>query len=738
VEVIGAVSAEGAARQRLLSEALRPAETTDAWAAARDRGLAPAAVEASLVGLDLLIARNEREEALAVALAVRKALADGLATIAVVTPDRGIGRRVAAELGRFGLAIDDSAGAPLDSLPAGIFARLLVEAVAADGDAVALLALLKHPFACFGLGHAHCRAAARALERAVLRGRRVVGGIAALGEALAAARSAPADAGHAPVSRQGLSPGDWDLAVNLVSALGATLLPLKEALAASGPVSAAALTRLLIPAIQSAARDEGGSDAALWAGRAGEGLAELLAGLAGSEADALELAPPEYADFLGALMGEIVVAPEPGADPRVHIWGTLEARLQSVDFLVLAGLDEGVWPQDVRTDAFLSRAMRAELGLAAPERRIGLAAHDFAAGMAAPRVLVTRAEKRGGAPTVESRWLQRLTAFIGPEARQALAARGRAYGAIADVLDRSPPGAVRSAPRPRPSPPVAARPRRLSITEIETLIRDPYAVYARHVLGLVPFEPLGVAPDYALRGSLIHEALGRFTAGWTGPYAAAAEEALLQIGAEVLSEIAGFPDIHAVWSLRFRAIAAWFIAWERGRASEIAARHPEIPGRIEIPAPAGAFSLRGRADRIDIRRDGSVEIYDFKTGTPPSARQVLTGFAPQLALEAMMVRDGAFPPVPAGRSLSVLSWIALGQVDRGVALKSAVERDFTADAVAESARAELAALLAAFDDPAREYLSRARPMFETRFEGDYDHLARVREWGLAETGGEGE
>jgi ATP-dependent helicase/nuclease subunit B len=195
--------------------------------------------------------------------------------------------------------------------------------------------------------------------------------------------------------------------------------------------------------------------------------------------------------------------------------------------------------------------------------------------------------------------------------------------------------------------------------------------------------------------------------------------------------------VHALWWTRFQAIAHWFIGFEADRAAEIAARHAEIGGSLDLDAPAGPFRLTARADRVDERLDGGIEILDFKTGTPPSATQVLTGFAPQLALEAAMVGQGAFNNSVhghfSGRSIVQLAWLGLSQVERGTPFKTAVEKDWTADGVAARALAELCQLVAAFDDESRPYVSRARPIFETRYESDYDHLARVREWHLVES-----
>ena len=721
-----------AARTRLLSEAIRPAATLDAWARfAADR-------DAALAGVTAIVARNEHEEATAIALAIREAIERGEGTAALVTPERTLARRVAVELRRWGLAVDDSAGTPLAQSPHGIFVRLLAEAAAADGDPVALLALLKHPFAAFGLSRAACRQGARALELALFRGHRVAGGVAALAEALERARTERDEAEHVPAARRRLDGPQWALAADLASRLAACLGPLEQAIRARQEMPAATMAARVVDALNAAAADETGSVPPLWQGPGGEALSTLLSGLAADEAAAsLTFDAADLPRFLTALMADVAVQPPAGADPRVHIWGTLEARLQSVDCLILGGLDEGVWPAETRTDPWLSRAMRAEIGLPPPERRLGLAAHDFLQGMAAPRVIVTRAEKRGGAPTVESRWLQRIRALIGKKASEALNARGADWLALARALDAPPPKPA-PIPRPEPKPPLVARPAGLSITEIETLIRDPYAIYARRILKLEPLDPLGLAPDRALRGTLIHAALAEFTKTWAGPYDAPAEAALVEtIGATLAKIERDFPDVHAVWAHRFAEVARWFIAWEASRDGDVAVRHPEIDGKLAVPVPGGVFTLRGRADRIDEMRDGSLAIYDFKSGAPQTQKTVFAGLTPQMTLEAAMARAGAFDGVAAGKSVSDLAWLAVGKAGRNepyvpVAGKRAAPG--ANDDLADRAHAMLTELVSAFADAGRGYLSRSRPMMvNARYLGDYDHLARVREWSLVES-----
>jgi ATP-dependent helicase/nuclease subunit B len=735
VTELGTPSEAVALRMRVLSEALRPAETAEAWA-----GYATSAE--ALGDVDLVVARNEQEEALAVALALREAIEDPDATVALVTPDRTLARRVVAELERWGLTVDDSAGAPLDREPAGIFARLLLEAVTSDADPVALLSMLKHPFACFGMERRMCRRAARKIELALFRGRRTTGGIAGLLAALSASRTKIDDGDRdVPAARKKLNDHDWTLAGRLVERLVACLAPLEVAFASTREISAATATRLLASALVAAASDERGSDAELWSGPSGKSLAQLVAAIGEDpEATALVLAPGDYPYFLQALMAAVLVQRPPKADSRIHIWGTLEARLQSASLIVLGGLDEGVWPASSRTDPWLSRGMRREIGLPPPERRIGLSAHDFSGGMSASRVIVTRAEKRGGSPTVESRWLQRIRALLGDKKSKAVEARGARYLALARQIDQ--PSGKEKVARPKPAPPVSVRPRSLSITEIETLIRDPYAIYAKHILKLLPLEPLGREPDPALRGTLIHEALGDFIESWTGTFNAAAEVELASTGRRILDVIRDYPDAWSVWSIRFAAIAKWYVRWEAARAARVRERNAEVSGSLTVPLSDGIFSLRGRADRLDLMADATVEIYDFKSGTPQSNRTVFAGLTPQMTLEAAMVRAGGFDAAleEAGRSplagheISELAWLAVGKAGRDEVYQTAVLENETPSALADRAQAMFTELIQAFDAEEHPYISRARPMMErSRYLGDYDHLARVREWSLIES-----
>src|SRR5581483_8502846 len=218
-------------------------------------------------------------------------------------------------------------------------------------------------------------------------------------------------------------------------------------------------------------------------------------------------------------------------------------------------------------DPWLSRPMRHELGLDLPERRIGLSAHDFAQALGAPEVILSRAAKLGGAPTVASRFVQRLAAVAGESRWQKAQARGAYYAELARRLDE--PAATSPWPRPEPRPPLAARPRRLSVTEIEDLLRDPYTIYAKHVLKLQPLDAVDTPPGAADRGTLIHDSIGEFAKAYADKMPDDAAAALRAIGERHFEPLAEFPEARAFWWPRFLRIAEWLARFESARRATL-------------------------------------------------------------------------------------------------------------------------------------------------------------------------
>lgn len=741
VATLGEPPAPLAARDALVSEALRPAETTHLWRN-RDQRVDAAAIAVALDGIAVVEAADDREEALAIAVALREAVETPDVVAALVTPDRALAERVSSELARWSIDVEDSAGQALDRSPAGALARLVAETAAADLEAGALLALLAHPDCRLGLASAQMRRGRVALEIGVLRGTALPGGLAALRAAVPAGRILAARR-RAKRPQRRLREDDWAAATAVVEALAGAFAGFCPA-AHPGETNLVALTtahEAALAAVGAPGPDESGG---AFDSVSGEALAAVFDAARERPSAVLEGTFSDYPAFFHRLMAGHLVRRRAPAHPRVRILGLLEARLLPADLIVLGGLDEKTWPPEQRGDAFLNRPMRRQLGLPSPERRIGQTAHDLAQALGAPRCILTRASKRGGDPTVASRFLQRLEAVAGQDAWAATRARGARLLALARLLDAA--GPATAATRPAPIPPPAAVPRSLSVTEIETLVRDPYAIYARHVLGLDPLDPIGATPDAAVRGTLIHAILGRFAREAVDGLPEDPLARLIAIGREEFAaapELAGRPDVEAFWWPRFERIAAAVVTWDVARRLD--GRHVEAETWGELALAIGAdpqgFTLRGQADRIEIDPDGTYRIVDFKTGAAPSARQVRAGFAPQLTLEGAMAKAGAFAGVPGGHRVGELLYVHLG--GHTPPLRERPVRDKTdpidPDALADDHVRRLQQMMTEFIAGERAFVSRPHVKF-IRQAGAYDHLARVKEWQTAgdDDGGDGE
>jgi ATP-dependent helicase/nuclease subunit B len=720
VTSLGSPAPALAARSAFLSEALRPAESTDLW---RERGwtLSPLALAAALQGVAIIAADNENEEGLALAIAMREALETSGKTAALITPDPSIARRVSAELARWGVEVEDSAGRTLGQTPAGALARLILEA-AIEFTPRSCLALLAHPAVCFGRSLNQAEAATRALEVAVFRAV-PLSSLNDLERAFAAARESARD-NHAHPAIRRIGEADRRAAEALARDVASALAPLRgldrnaslgDCLAQHRAAIAAA-----VAAAQGATEDAHGF----------EQITQIMDEWAGATAEAFPTALSEYAALFDDTLAAARAPPASGGHPRLMILGLLEARLLSFDRVLLAGLDETVWPPTVETDAFLNRPMRAALGLSAPERRIGQTAHDFVTALGAGEAILSRAKKRGGEPTVASRFLQRMAAAAGPQAMKEPEERGQRYLAFARALDR--PTDFRPQQRPAPRPPVELRPKALSVTRIETLRRDPYAIYAEYVLRLKALE--AVERDIRPRemGMAWHAALQDFVEAYpSGALPPEARERLLSIARACFALLRDDPAFALQWPNIEKGLN-FFLACERKTRGAIARIWVERRGAIAVPLGNGAsFELRARADRIDVLQSGAARLIDYKSGAPPIAKEVKAGFSPQLTLEAAMLRRGGFegmPPLEAEEALYLKLGGASGGEEKHAGGKGEKIRD-----LAEQHFAGLHTLLNAFACVDTPYLSRPFPKFVPRF-SDYDHLARVKEWSA--TGGE--
>ncbi len=631
---------------------------------ATDWQLPPAQVSQALENLKYIECSTPQEEACSIALLMREALEVPAQTIALITPDRNLVKMVMAELQRWDLHPDDSAGTPLSETTAGTFALLLAELLANPDSAINLLAVLKHPLANVDSSFI------QDLELDLLR------------------------ASH--TADDALEDG--------------RLKPIKEGICAFSTLSEACLSELIsihLTTLKALNPELSQQNPDL------EAFFNDLLKNAGSFP---KINIKDYTGLLKQLMQGIAVRQPHGYHPRLFVWGPLEARIQKTDVAILAGLNEGTWPSTAQADPWINRPMREDIGLPLPERRIGLSAHDFTQAFCSPKVFMTRAARVDGTPTVPSRWILRLQTVLKASGVDEDAIRDTRFPKLQQMLDS--PKQIKSCPQPAPCPPVNARPRKLSVTQIETWMQDPYAVYARHILKLKPLNDLEAQLSAAEKGSLIHRALELFTKS-IDPKTKNAITALEDIGKQVFAPHMHEPLVSQFWWPRFQRIAKWFVGIERERCENIETSYTEINGQVTI----GNFTVTAKADRIDVLKDGSLAIIDYKTGTVPSTADVRNGYAPQLPLEAAIATTGNFEGVNKHTVHELSFWRLTGGTPAGQ-LKP-IKLDPTT--LGKEALDGLRNLIIQFDNPATPYRAQPRPEKALRF-NDYAHLARIQEW----------
>jgi ATP-dependent helicase/nuclease subunit B len=735
VEPLGTPTPHG--RELLMSEAMRPSNATAQWHRRLAEPPVAEKISAGMKNLAVIEAANPEMEALAIAVAMREAR-ELNRSAALVTPDRALARRVEAALGRWNLQFDDSGGDALMDTPAGIFARLAAEAASKQLEPPTLLALLKHPLLRLGRARGAFRSAIETLELALLRGTRPAAGSAGLAgdfvrfrDELAKLDRGEASTLHRAEPRTRLAAADLDHAETLIAQLRTALAPL-ESIDSSKPHDFSELAEHHREVLMGLSRNEEGI-AVAFESHQGFALTAAFDDLPGEpERSGLMVQLGDYPEVFQTAFGDRIVRRPEAAGAQLRIYGQLEARLTESDRVILGGLVEGVWPPAPRNDPWLSRPMRHDLKLDLPERRIGLSAHDFAQLLGADDVILSHAAKVGGAPSVASRFLHRLEAVAGETRWAAAKAAGEKYIHFANELDR--PERIEPMPQPMPKPPRAARPLRLSVTAIEDWLRDPYTIYAKHILKLEPLDPVDMPLSAADRGSAIHDALGDFTQVYKTALPEDPAGVLRRIGEKHFAPLMDRPEARALWWPRFLRIASWFAGWETERRINVRAIDAEIRGEIPIPLDNGrTFYLSARADRIEHRTDRTYAILDYKTGAPPTGKQVRMGLSPQLTLEAAILREGGFDGIAAGASVSELLYVRLSGNNppgKSILLELKVNKgdapQFPNDA-ADYARKKLEELIRKFEDEAQPYTSLVLSMWSDRY-GRYDDLARIKEW----------
>jgi len=698
-------------RVKLLSQLMRPAETTNKWRELSIKDIS----EHALAGLTKVNCSSPQEEADVIAFIMREALETPEKTCALITSDRRLARRVSQSLKRWDIKIDDSGGQPLTEFPIGSYLMLVAEMAKSNLAPVTLLAFLKHPLLAVNMDPNNLRDMVQFLDEYVLRGARHSGGF----EGLRAAASR--------IDKKDLF--EWlDNLENQTKEFIELMSSSEEKDFEKLLTDHIKLSETLANTINVKGEER------LWRGEAGEAAANFLKSLVHLAKDIPKILPEHYISILGGLLKTNTIRPRYGTHPRLSILGQIEARLHSADMVILGGLNEGTWPKLPNQDPWMSRPMRKRFGLPAPEKDISLSAHDFVQAAAVGEVVITRSKKQDGTPTVPSRWLLRMETVwrcieksLKETGFNIIEMQGDKYINYIRLMDK--PDEIKSINRPMPCPPVNSRPNKLSVTRIESWMRDPYQIYAKYILKLKALSKIDEEAGGAQRGTFIHAALEKFIKEFKDELPKDGEEKLLEFGEEALLETGVSQEIAAFWRPRFKRIVKDFIKQESNRRGSAKPFLMETEGSVNININGKDFIITGKADRIDRLNNGSYSIIDYKSGYVPSNSEVKAGLSPQLPLEAMILEKGGFDKIDNATVEELIYWKLTGGGQEPVKIQRVQPKKYSIEEMIIDAEQGLKKLVEHFDNENTPYLSypiaKAKPKFS-----DYEHLSRIKEWGI--------
>lgn len=681
-QIVDLVSPPLEHREQLISELMRPAASTNVWRDSTKR-LSSDCIK----NIHLLETTDVRQEALAIAVLIRQALEKSSETISLVTPDRNLARRVTAQLHRWNIVVDDSAGIPLAQTPWGIFMRLTACACLSDAPAETVLSLVKHCLFASRTFADKTQTMAFRLDKNIMR--------------------------------EQLDDNDASALLDEIKNTAQDY----SALYKNSQVSLSELLEKHIKLSENLSEISPQGNSCLWSGDDGQTGAEFLADLI-EHADILgEIPVDEYLELFETLMQGIMVRSFGTSHPRIKILGPMEARLNHYDTIIIGGCNEGVWPTSPNADPWMSRPMKRDFGFNLPEQQIGVMALDFANLLGAPQVYITRSQMNDGAQTVKSRWLMRLTTVLTAH-KLNLEDMNCDYLINWGQQLETPNQPIKITP-PEPHPPVKYRPHKLSASAFEKLLRDPYSIFAEYILKLKPLGDLNPEINASDFGSIVHNVLDEFAKAYPQHLPDNAAQILRDMGQKAFASTSITAEKMAFWLPRFYKMVDWILCQEKTYRAQISHIYSEIWGHIYFSdTPMGQFEIYARADRIDKTNTQKYNIIDYKTGTARKPKEVYSGYAPQLPIEALIASKGGFDNLPAAPIEQLMYW-RLG--DKAIVFKDEI------NTLLERTQAQILKIINLFSFEETGYLSRPNPRHLFEY-SDYEHLARVKEWSVTSKG----
>lgn len=636
----------------------------------------------------LIECQDTQEESETIATLIRKMLEGPKKTIAVITPDHELTQRLQAQLSRWNIVANSSAGVPLGQTVVGTFLTLIAS-IHPKMSVSTWLSLLKHPLFFKHENRGDHLKNTRLWDR----------------------KWRDLDVSKITSVFQDTSPVDEDLQ-EWYSQIQQLIAPITEL---SGRNILETWLSALIKTAEGLC-----APPSLWAEADGTAAKEFIHEFSKYASDYPSLSAGQFSTLLPQLLDQQTVHVRRGIGSPVMILGALEARQVQADYIILAGLNEGTWPKGTQPDPWLNHPMRLALGLPDPQQHIGLSAHDFCMCFSAAMadtipITLTRSLRSNGAPTLPSRWWLRLEAIL--EARKIPKPLDLEIIHLTYQLDQ--PEVISSISPPRPCPPQEKRPTQYTVTDIEQLMRDPYSYYAKRILQLKKLKELDHELEARDFGQLIHKILDRFHKRTAETGQSESLETLLACGQQIFKPLLGDPFVQYFWWPRFEQIAHWLIQnWNLRKVDKIMTEK-ECQMTLSLFPHPQSVGLKTIIDRIEFEGNEIIHILDYKTGTVPTQKDIVSGLSPQLPLEAIILNEAN----DTSFNISSLQyWHLKGGAEGGEIKDVKKPKDLI-----EQTRQGTQKLLAHFLGEESSYL--CCPWGDTIAKNkDYHHLARVKEW----------
>ena len=706
--------------EEFISHALAPAEHTHDWQNIHFSVQQKKNLKAKLNDIHLCSCENIEEEAATVSLIVRQKLTQPNHKIIIVTPDRYLGRRIAAQCRRWQIEVDDSSGIPLKETRPGVFLKTLIDTIQSDFAPLPFLSFLKHEL---NQGHHYTqyRRHVRLIDKYVLRGYRQTeldGYLKILEE-----KNKKKNFYASPLK-------------DFIAHLKDIFAPLLQFEKGRAYLFETILSAHIDVAERLTMGEANEGQPLLWQGEAGKTMSEFISLLMQDAPHIQDCTIEDYSTLLIEFMEGAAVRPRYGLHPRVAILGLLEARLNAADTIIMAGMNEGTWPPETGHDPWMSRPMSEKYGLAKPERKITLAAHDFVQNICNKQVYLTRSEKQDGVLQIPSRWLQRIETLLNIIGIDPVILEDTEFKAYHAYLVEQE-AIAHSLQRPTPTPSIDKRPQKLSVTRIEKWLQDPYAIYAQYILRLNKLDPIGSELNAADRGTILHKIMEEFTKAFPKALPDHAKEEFIKIIKTQLENYFIDKDESAFWYPRLEKLSHWIVDHERQWRQKAQFLTAEAKGEIILTENLDRpFILHGFADRIDLKNDGSLALIDYKSGGYYSKNNMLNGNTPQLGLEALIAnKDGFTKSHITNKKVGEIAYWNLSGGNPAGQITTINDQD-KIDQLTQDIEENLLGLIKRYEDPDTSYPAIPNIRYAPRY-NDYELLERVKEWSVYEDQPEG-